>query len=383
MTTNGLKFEIESKTVAEFRKLQKDNELELQPDYQRKLVWPEHAKVSLMETILLGYPIPEIYLAYETSPDGEVKASVVDGQQRLTALLQFINNEYPLDSLEDKNLRELHDGLLFKQLPADTRQEFFEYRFPIRRLSNITEEFVRSVFARVNRVNMVLTEQELRNAVLPGPFLDFLKDCAYHRLCNMSGLFSPQRRQRGGDLEFFAEIFGSCIFGLSNKKAELDERYDVLSADFETFQNDAMNFVKLLDLLSHIVKWEGRTRWSNIVDMFTLIHVAWDYRSSLEDPSLKVDNVREFFDLFQRAVSHYKKNGHQESDFTNDLSRISTIAGVSPAEVEEVVAKYTSGVRNSSDLSARRGRSASLSSLLNQFLLGHVSFNDGARSGSH
>lgn len=369
MTTNGLKFEIESKTVADFRKLQNDNELELQPDYQRKLVWPHHAKVSLMETILLGYPIPEIYLAYETSADGDIKASVVDGQQRLTALLQFINNEYALDGLEDSNLKELHGGRLFKELPPETRQEFFEYRFPIRRLSNITEDFVRSVFARVNRVNMVLTEQELRNAVLPGPFLDFLKDCAYHQLCSLSGLFSPQRRQRGGDLEFFAEIFGSCVFGLSNKKAELDERYDVLSTDFDKFQDDAMSFIKLLDLLSRMVKWEGRTRWSNIVDMFTLLHVTWDHREGLEDPSLKVNDVREFFDLFQRAVSHYKKNGHQESDFNDDLSRISRIVGAPEIEVEEAVARYTSGVRNSSDLSARRGRSSALGSLLSQFLV--------------
>lgn len=369
MTNNTLKFEIESKTVADFRKLQQDNELILQPDYQRKLVWPESAKVSLMETILLGFPIPEIYLAYETSSDGDIMASVVDGQQRLTALLQFINNDYPLEGLEDNNLKKQYGGLFFKELPPETRREFFEYRFPIRRLSNITEEFVRSVFARVNRVNMVLTEQELRNAMLPGPYLEFLKDCAHHKICNISGLFSPQRRQRGGDLEFFAEVFGSCVFGLSNKKSELAERYDVLSADFENFQEEAMSFMKLLDLLSIMIKWEGRTRWSNIVDMFTLIHASWDHQNGFQDTNFDMANAREFFDLFQQSVSHYKKSGQQDLKYTEFTARLSQITGAPEDEIESAIAQYTSGVRNSSDLGARRSRSIALGNQMGNLLL--------------
>ncbi|WP_430600543.1 DUF262 domain-containing protein [Brevibacterium sp. K72] len=368
MSDATLKFEIESKTVAEFRKLQNDGELELRPDYQRKLVWPEHAKVSLMETILLGYPIPEIYLAYETSADGDVRASVVDGQQRLTALLQFVNNEYPLQGLEDEGLIGQYEGLFFKDLPPEVRQDFFEYRFPIRRLSNITDEFVRSVFARVNRVNMVLTEQELRNAIMPGPFLEFLKDCSYHKISTVSGIFSPQRRQRGGDLEFFAEAFGSCVFGLSNKKAELDERYDTMSVDFEDYADDAMSFVKLLDDLTILIKWEGRTRWSNIVDMFTLLHVTWEFREGLNDLTSDPSSIRDFFDLFQRSVSHYKKNGGDESATAADLKKLGVLAGVENDRVESAIAQYTSGVRNSSDLGARRSRSSALSGLLNNML---------------
>ncbi|WP_069742777.1 DUF262 domain-containing protein [Streptomyces sp. EN23] len=370
MADHGLKFEIDSKTVAEFRLLDKAGDLNLQPEYQRKAVWPERAKVSLMETILLGYPIPEIYLSYVTSPDGEQTASVVDGQQRLTSLLSFLQNKFPLDGLEDEKLAEKFEGKFFKELPEEVRRDFFEYRFPIRRLSNLADEFVRAVFARVNRVNMVLTEQELRNALLPGPFHEFLKDCAEHQLSTVSGVFSGERRKRGGDLEFYAEVFGTCIFGLSNKKAELNERYDEISADFDDYRDRSIDFLNLLTLLSETGKWIGRTRWSNIVDMFTLLHSSWSLREKLFSADLdKRAQVRELLDLFQRAVSARKRNG-DTGEAADLLKNLATILGMAAQEVEGIVDSYTSGIRNSSDLGSRRVRSQQLTLVLSRLLEG-------------
>lgn len=368
MADHMLKFEIESKTVAEFRGMNKSGDLILRPEYQRKAIWPERAKVSLMETILLGYPIPEIYLAYETSPEGEQTASVVDGQQRLTSLLEFLNNKFPLDGLEDDKLSKKFEGKFFKELPEDVRTEFFQYRFPIRRLSNLADEFVRSVFARVNRVNMVLTDQELRNALLPGPFNDFLKDCATHEINDHSGVFSGERRKRGGDLEFYAEIFGTCIFGLSNKKTELDERYDKISADFDNYQERSAEFLDLLTLLDGTVKWVGRTRWSNIVDMFTLLHVSWGLRQELSsvDPEQK-KQVRELLDLFQRTVSAIKRNG-DDTETAVLFASLSAMVGMTPEEVKKIAEDYMSGIRNSSDLGSRRIRSQQLTLVLSAIL---------------
>ncbi|QMU67654.1 DUF262 domain-containing protein [Streptacidiphilus sp. P02-A3a] len=370
MADHGLKFEIESKTVAEFRSLDKSGELILQPEYQRQAVWPERAKVSLMETILLGYPIPEIYLAYETSPEGEQTASVVDGQQRLTSLLEFLTNKFPLDGLEDEKLSKSFEGKFFRELPDDVRQEFFQYRFPIRRLSNLADEFVRAVFARVNRVNMVLTEQELRNALLPGPFNDFLKDCAAHPISETSGVFSGERRKRGGDLEFYAEVFGTCIFGLSNKKTELDERYDTISADFEDYQDRSVEFLELLTILGETIKWVGRTRWSNIVDMFTLLHASWQLREELRSASVtERAQIRDLLDFFQRAVSSKKRNG-ENGESASAVTSLAAALGITVEEVEKIIEEYTSGIRNSSDLSSRRIRSYQLTRILSMKLKG-------------
>jgi Protein of unknown function DUF262 len=362
-----LKFDIDSLTVADFRDMNKSGKLVLRPEYQRQAVWPERAKVSLMETILLGYPIPEIYLAYETSPDGDQTISVVDGQQRLAALLDYLENIYALDGLEDKDIIAKYDGTYFRDLPADVRTEFFQYRFPIRRLSNLDEEFVRAIFARVNRVNMVLTEQELRNALLPGPFFDFLKDCAAHNLSIVSGVFSGERRKRGGDLEFYAEVFGTCIFGLSNKKAELNERYDKFSVDFEDYRDRSVAFLEMLTVLAENVKWQGQVRWSNIVDLFTLLHVCWGVRDTLGTASDKnLSEFRSVLDHFQRAVSAYKREDSSGSEEL--ITALSKQLALPEARVTAIVQGYISGIRNSSDLGSRRSRSRELRAVVTRQL---------------
>ncbi|AWG50884.1 DUF262 domain-containing protein [Mycobacteroides abscessus subsp. abscessus] len=354
-----LKFDIDSLTVADFRDMSIAGKLILRPEYQRQAVWPERAKVSLMETILLGYPIPEIYLAYETSPDGYQTVSVVDGQQRLTALLDYLENRYALDELEDKDISEKYEGKYFRDLPAEVRTEFFQYRFPIRRLSNLDEEFVRAIFARVNRVNMVLTAQELRNALLPGPFFDFLKDCAAHDLSTVSGVFSGERRKRGGDLEFYAEVFGTCIFGLSNKKAELDERYDKFSADFEEYRDRSADFLDMLTVLAETVKWQGQVRWSNIIDLFTLLHVCWGFHERLKSATgEELLGLRSVLDIFQRTVSAYKRD--DASGSADLITALSEQLKLPEPQVTSMVRGYISGIRNSSDLGSRRTRSREL-----------------------
>lgn len=354
-----LKFGIDSLTVADFRDMSIAGKLILRPEYQRQAVWPERAKVSLMETILLGYPIPEIYLAYETSPDGYQTVSVVDGQQRLTALLDYLENRYALDELEDKDISEKYEGKYFRDLPAEVRTEFFQYRFPIRRLSNLDEEFVRAIFARVNRVNMVLTAQELRNALLPGPFFDFLKDCAAHDLSTVSGVFSGERRKRGGDLEFYAEVFGTCIFGLSNKKAELDERYDKFSADFEEYRDRSADFLDMLTVLAETVKWQGQVRWSNIIDLFTLLHVCWGFHERLKSATgEELLGLRSVLDIFQRTVSAYKRD--DASGSADLITALSEQLKLPEPQVTSMVRGYISGIRNSSDLGSRRTRSREL-----------------------
>ena len=339
----------------------------LRPEYQRQAVWPERAKVSLMETILLGYPIPEIYLAYETSPDGDQTISVVDGQQRLTALLDYLENKYSLEGLEDNDIGAKYEGKYFRDLPADVRTEFFQYRFPIRRLSNLDEEFVRAIFARVNRVNMVLTDQELRNALLPGPFFDFLKDCAAHELSTVSGVFSGERRRRGGDLEFYAEVFGTCIFGLSNKKLELNERYDEFSADFEEYRDRSTEFLDILTILVTSVKWQGQVRWSNIVDLFTLLHVCWGARDTLQAAtSEELGGFRTALDLFQRAVSTIKRD--DSSGAGESIEALSKHLNLPESRVTSIVRGYISGIRNSSDLGSRRARSRELRTVVTRQL---------------
>lgn len=363
-----LKFEIESLNIADIWQKYKHDNITLRPDYQRKIVWSRKAQVALIETVLLGYPIPEIYLAYQTDADGEQQTEVVDGQQRLTSIIDFIRNEYFLVDL-DENLSEYEESY-FRDLPAEIRKGFFEYRIPVRRLNNMNDEFVRSVFARVNKTNIVLTAQELRNALMPGPFLDFLKDCASSILNVHAQLFSEQRKRRGGDIEFYAEVFSSCVFALSNKKKLLDTQYDEISTNFDRYSKDSREFLKILELLDQIIKWSSQTRWSNIVDMFTLQIVAFKEKEFILSLSNSDKNkLSKVLDLFQRSVSLNKKfysdKGAECADELKlTIDTLSTYVSLSGDEIDSYVNDYNSGVRNSSDLSARRIRHESLKMII-------------------
>lgn len=86
--------------------------INLQPDFQRGYVWDNHKASKLIESILLGIPLPTIYLAEEANG----KEVVIDGQQRLTAVKLFMENEFKLIGIQ--SFPELNKKL-FKELPDD------------------------------------------------------------------------------------------------------------------------------------------------------------------------------------------------------------------------------------------------------------------------
>ncbi|WP_237233246.1 DUF262 domain-containing protein [Rothia nasisuis] len=374
MNPNTIKFEIESKTIAEFNQMRANHDLVLQPDYQRKVVWSQAAKISLIETILLGLPIPEVYLSYETSADGRSIASVVDGQQRLTSIFNFIDNGFFLENLETSEdseyFKSAYEGKYFKDLEDETKKEIWKYRLPIRRLSDIDDDEIRKVFARVNRVNMVLTSQEIKNALYPGPFQDFLKDCASHPITEKSGIFSGSRRNRGGDLEFFAESFGACLFGLVNKKTDFDTRYDELSKNFDLeYSDQAKRYIEILDYLEKNVNWSGRTRWSNIIDMYTLIYVTWNLDLENILSEIAPADFNRCTDLFQLIVNDVKKNPENKIFESSKIGPLpSGLSDSSHKAIRETIEFYISGIRNSSDIKARRSRVKSLEKWIKGFI---------------
>jgi uncharacterized protein with ParB-like and HNH nuclease domain len=77
-------------TIAWFNDLNKRGLLDLDPPYQRRSVWNQSYKDAFIDTILIQYPSPAIFLYQEISPDGETKLHVVDGKQRLTAIFEFV-----------------------------------------------------------------------------------------------------------------------------------------------------------------------------------------------------------------------------------------------------------------------------------------------------
>ena len=86
--------------VSWFRKTYLEGSLEIKPPYQRKPVWAGRQKCRLIETILMNLPIPEIFIQQSTSAEGETTYAIVDGQQRIRTVLQFIGADRDPDEQE-------------------------------------------------------------------------------------------------------------------------------------------------------------------------------------------------------------------------------------------------------------------------------------------
>ncbi len=80
-------------TISWFHDRFREGSLTIKPPYQRKPVWATRQKCYLIESILMDLPVPEIFVQQKTSPDGKTTHAIVDGQQRIRTVLQFIGSE--------------------------------------------------------------------------------------------------------------------------------------------------------------------------------------------------------------------------------------------------------------------------------------------------
>lgn len=186
------------RAIIDLARMYDDKELILQPDWQRYYVWSNKQASQLVESLFLRLPIPLIYLAEEQ--DGTF--TVVDGQQRLTALIEFIRNkrvdprksgDVPLTGLEV--LTDLNGKTISELSPKD--QKFIKNQeLSVVRLKAVSDPDLKlTVFRRLNTGSVKLNAQELRNAAFRGPYNDELKKWARNTtFLQLTGRTEPDLR---------------------------------------------------------------------------------------------------------------------------------------------------------------------------------------------
>ena len=154
------------------RLVEERKELVIDPDFQRNDVWSSKQSAELVESILMGIPIPTIYL-FEMK-DGTKQ--VVDGRQRISAILNFLNNKF---SLKDLKILPQCNGKTFSELDFKMQGIFEDYQLSFYIIQPPTPERVKyDIFDRVNRGGTRLTNQEMRNALYKGRSTVLLKELA-------------------------------------------------------------------------------------------------------------------------------------------------------------------------------------------------------------
>ncbi|MEH2954032.1 DUF262 domain-containing protein [Lachnospiraceae bacterium 47-T17] len=141
----------------------KNEDMDLQPDFQRGEIWTLQKKQKLIDSILRGWKIPPIHVIHNNQSIDEV----LDGQQRLAAIRDFYDNIICIDGKilpENSELIQL-DGMHYRDLPKKWQRQFRQYSIVIIRLTEYQPEEPAELFYRLNQPT-ALTSAEQRNAYI-------------------------------------------------------------------------------------------------------------------------------------------------------------------------------------------------------------------------
>lgn len=152
-------------SVGELISLYKDKDLKLNPAYQRLFRWDDDHKTNFIESILIGIPIPQIFVAQKE--DG--KWDIVDGVQRVSTLLQFTGElpDYPPLKLGGTKYLPSLEDMTWESMPPDAKRLIKRARIGINII--LTENSIQSqyeLFQRLNTGGIQLESQEIRNCLI-------------------------------------------------------------------------------------------------------------------------------------------------------------------------------------------------------------------------
>lgn len=199
---NGLTTDRLDMSFGEIISMYERDEIIINPDFQRLFRWGDEQKTRFIESLLLGIPIPPIFVAEISQGNDAGKWELVDGLQRISTVLSFFGK---LKTMTEKNNWVLYEGGLIKALEGYTFNSLpLKYQLNIRRAAcrveiikwNSKIDMRYKLFKRINSSGEPVTEQELRNCIFrpqSSKFNDFLKELA--AISSFKELISPTDKQ--------------------------------------------------------------------------------------------------------------------------------------------------------------------------------------------
>lgn len=140
--------------------------------FQRAFAWNDEKQCRFIESLILDFPIPTIFLTYDNEEDKNY--SVIDGQQRLETIRRFFNNEFKL-----KGVLEELDGRCYEDLRPDLKRDLEDktlYVVIIEQTKPDGSDSMYHIFERLNSGGVQLSPQEIRNGIYNDLFTDLLNE---------------------------------------------------------------------------------------------------------------------------------------------------------------------------------------------------------------
>lgn len=257
-----------------------------EPEYQREGdVWSEPDKSYLIDTILKNFPMPPIFLHQHIDTNtGKTIYDVIDGKQRLTAIISFLKNEIAIpDDFSGDNFGDSRlDGMYFKDLDelelVEWKRNLWKYEISIEYIETDNERVVNHIFDRLNRNGEPLNKQELRKAKYGSS--NFYKIVA--ELADAPRFQDTKDRLRVNRLEHH-EFVSELIFLISENRIiagdnpeELDALYNTLSEQDEARLNEIKDtFLGVEDIFNSFdINFDDK-RLYGVSHIYGLWGLAW------------------------------------------------------------------------------------------------------------
>lgn len=251
--------------------------------FQRNYVWLKKHQISLIETILLGYAIPEIYLwIIDTDPStGETKYSIVDGQQRIGAVFDFIDGKFSLNSSSLSDECASYANKYFKDLNDEYKKMIWAYSFTIRQLpQEVSREEIVKMFLRLNSTDKSLNPQELRNAEFNGWFLNNAQKISKLDFWRKNKIFGADSIRRMKDIEFISSLLIFLRNGIESEitQAAINKAYDLFNDVYKEKASDYNTVVAILNEIQSIIDYAPNTlkalnKTTHLYTLFTMTYL--------------------------------------------------------------------------------------------------------------
>lgn len=296
--THQIKPSVTNPTIADIYEKIDSNRLNLSPDFQRKFVWTHEHQEAFLDTILNGYPFPEIYVCQGETDIKKLRTSqkVIDGQQRLTTIKNYIEHtfEHPLKNIP-----------AFDKLEGDDREHFLTYQIVVRDIGKVDDSLVKEIFRRINLTKFKLEDIEIHNAIYDGKYIQTAKELSNEIELERFGVFHESEFTRMVDVYFFLQVMSTIERGgYYHRDNELEKCIAEFNDEYSNSHKTKSLILNSISIINEL-EFELDTIWFRKSNFFTLV-VEICFAQKVPD------NFKEKLQEFEMQIMANKNNKENE-----------------------------------------------------------------------
>ena len=227
-------------------------ELVLSPDFQRRGVWNLRAKSYLIDSIVRGMPIPQVFIRQIVHPSARrTVREVVDGQQRLSSIIDFIDGKFTVLPVHNTDIARTK----YSELPEHIQGRILNFPLTVNVLLGSDDSEVLEIFSRINAYSITLNRQEKLNAEYSGAFKQAMHSLARKHLAywRRHKILSPTQITRMLDVDLTADLVATMMTELHQGSSHITDHFKRYDDEFPLEDVIRVQFNHVLILIENMV----------------------------------------------------------------------------------------------------------------------------------